>query len=414
MKNKPLPDQLRPETLDEIVGQEHILCKDSLIRMMVKNHQLYSLIFYGPPGTGKTTLALALCNELAVPHCVFNAVIDSKAQLVNIIETAKQSVNGYVIIVEEIHRLNKDKQDILLPYIEKGIVYIFACTTENPYFIVNPAIRSRCQILELKPISSDEMFKSLKKLIRQHGLGLQISYKYLKKICNATNGDYRSVMNIIDLLVNLYLHYEINDSILDQVLQNNHVSASHYWDDYYYVLSALHKSLRGSDPDAAIYYLARLLVAGDFISLNRRLIACAYEDIGLANPQLCARVVTAVDAATMVGWPENKQIYADIVIEMALSPKSNSGILAIMSALDDVQSGKAYPIPQHIRDQSYKSAAKLDRKGYKYPHDFNGYVNQQYLPNALVNKKYYHKKIQGLEDKLNSWLELMKKTTRKE
>ena len=228
MKNKPLPDQLRPQTIDEVVGQEHILGHDSLIRLMIKNHKLYSLIFYGPPGTGKTTLALALCHELNVPHCVFNAVIDSKAQLVSIIETAKASVNGYVIILEEIHRLNKDKQDILLPYIEKGIVHIFACTTENPYFIVNPAIRSRCQILELKPISSDDIFKSLKKLIKKHGLGLQISDKYLKKICASTNGDYRCVMNIIDLLVNLYTNYEINDSILDQVLQNKYIIASHY------------------------------------------------------------------------------------------------------------------------------------------------------------------------------------------
>ena len=227
MKNKPLPDQLRPTSVDEVVGQEHILGDDSLIRLMIKNHKLYSLIFYGPPGTGKTTLALELCHELNVPHCVFNAVIDSKAQLLNIIETAKESVNGYVIIVEEIHRLNKDKQDILLPYIEKGIVYIFACTTENPYFIVNPAIRSRCQILELKPIKSDDIYKSLKKLIKKHGLGLQISDKYLKKICESTNGDYRCVMNIIDLLVNLYTNYEINDSILDQVLQNKYIIASH-------------------------------------------------------------------------------------------------------------------------------------------------------------------------------------------
>lgn len=409
MTNNPLADQIRPTTVKDIIGQAHILNEDSIISRMVKYHKLYSLILYGPPGTGKTTIANALCNDLNVPHATFNAVIDDKAKLLSILDLAKMSNNNYVIILEEIHRLNRDKQDILLPFIEKGIVNIFACTTENPYFVVNPAIRSRCQILELQPINNNDIYLHLKSLIAKKKINLKINDIQLRKIAQTTNGDYRSVINILDLLINLYPNELITDNILEQTLQSKFIVASHYGDDHYDLLSAMHKSLRGSDPNAAIYYLARLLAQKDFVALNRRLIACAYEDIGLANPGLCARVIQAINAAEIVGWPENKQIYADIVIEMALSPKSNSGYLAIMEALKDVESGKAYPIPLNIRDQSYKSATKLNRKGYLYPHDYGGYVEQLYLPKQLANKKYYQINKNGIEPKLSLWLEFKKK-----
>ena len=404
-KNKPLAKTIRPKSIDNIVGQGHLLSSDSLITKMIENKKIYSLIFYGPPGIGKTTMALAMCNDLQVPYAIFECSIDSKQKLLELIDLAKHS-DKYVIIFEEIHRLNKDKQDILLPYIEKGIVNIFCTTTENPYFVVNPAIRSRCQILELKPLHSSDMYTYLKKLIDKKEIQLLISDDLLKKLTKYTNGDFRSTINLIDLLVNLYGGKKITSEILNQVIQNKFIIASHYGDAHYDLLSAFHKSLRGSDPDAAIYYLAQLLVQGDFKSLDRRLIACVYEDVGLANPQLCSRVVSAVQAAEIVGFPENKQIYANAVIEICLSPKSNSAICAINEALNDVESGKIYPIPNHIKDNNYKSSVKLNHKGYKYPHDYGGYVDQQYLPNELKNKKYYKSLKNGIEEKLNSWIKL--------
>lgn len=404
-KNKPLAETIRPKSIDNIVGQGHLLSSDSLITKMIENKKIYSLIFYGPPGIGKTTMALAMCNDLQVPYAIFECSIDSKQKLLELIDLAKHS-DKYVIIFEEIHRLNKDKQDILLPYIEKGIVNIFCTTTENPYFVVNPAIRSRCQILELKPLHSSDMYTYLKKLIDKKEIQLLISDDLLKKLTKYTNGDFRSTINLIDLLVNLYGGKKITSEILNQVIQNKFIIASHYGDAHYDLLSAFHKSLRGSDPDAAIYYLAQLLVQGDFKSLDRRLIACVYEDVGLANPQLCSRVVSAVHAAEIVGFPENKQIYANAVIEICLSPKSNSAICAINEALNDVESGKIYPIPNHIKDNNYKSSVKLNHKGYKYPHNYGGYVDQQYLPNELKNKKYYKSLKNGIEEKLNSWIKL--------
>jgi len=404
-RNKPLAETIRPKSIDSIVGQGHLLSSDSLITKMIENKKIYSLIFYGPPGIGKTTMALAMCNDLQIPYATFECSIDSKQRLLELIDLAKHS-DKYVIIFEEIHRLNKDKQDILLPYIEKGIVNIFCTTTENPYFVVNPAIRSRCQILELKPLHSSDMYTYLKKLIDKKEIQLLISDDLLKKLTKYTNGDFRSTINLIDLLVNLYGGKKITSEILNQVIQNKFIIASHYGDAHYDLLSAFHKSLRGSDPDAAIYYLAQLLVQGDFKSLDRRLIACVYEDVGLANPQLCSRVVSAVQAAEIVGFPENKQIYANAVIEICLSPKSNSTICAINEALNDVESGKIYPIPNHIKDNNYKSSVKLNHKGYKYPHDYGGYVHQQYLPNELKNKKYYKPLKNGIEEKLNSWIKL--------
>ena len=404
-KNNPLANLIRPKSIHDIVGQKHLLSSNSLITKMIENKMIYSLIFYGPPGIGKTTMALAMCNDLQIPHAIFECGIDSKQKLLELIDLAKQSDN-YVIVCEEIHHLNKDKQDILLPYIEKGTVNIFCTTTENPYFVINPAIRSRCQILELKPLQDSDMYIYLKKLIDKKQIQLLISNELLKKLTKYTNGDFRSTINLVDLLVNLYSGKKITNEILMQVIQNKFIIASHYGDAHFDLLSAFHKSLRGSDPDAAIYYLAQLLVQGDFKSLNRRLIACVYEDVGLANPQLCNRVVSGVQAAEVVGFPENKQIYANLVIEICLSPKSNSAINAINKALNDVESGKIYSIPNHIKDNNYKSSIKLEHKGYKYPHDYGGYVEQQYLPNELKNKKYYKPLKNGVEEKLNYWLKL--------
>ena len=407
---QPLAITLRPKSIKDIIGQKHLFNDGSVLQRMVKTKALYSLIFYGVPGIGKTSIALALANDLGVPHIIFNAVVDKKEQLVKIIETAKWSENGYVIILEEVHRLNRDKQDILLPYLENGTVHVFATTTENPYFTINPAIRSRCQIFELTPLSKQDVFDGLKKRLATVTLNVKLDDEVINMIAEQTNGDLRAAINIVDMLNVLYSREQINKDSLKDVMQQSYLLSADYGDEYYDIKSAFHKSLRGSDPDAAIYYLARLLAAGDIESLCRRLIATAYEDVGLANPQLCGRVIAACDAAKEVGWPECKQIFASIVIEICLSPKSNSAYLAIMSALDDVKNGKTYSIPKHIKDQSYASAIKLGRTGYQYPHDFkNACVQQQYLPNELVNKKYYViNKNNPYEQKLNEYLKKIK------
>ena len=407
--NKPLPVLWRPKKISDVVGQKHLFSENSFLNRMVKCHQPYSLIFYGPPGIGKTSISLAIANELNVPFSLFNAVIDDKAKLVNIIELAKKSINGYILICEEIHRLNKDKQDILLPFLENGTIYIFASTTENPYFIVNPAIRSRCHILELKPLTSTDIYDAIKHKIIENPLDVKLTDDIIKMIAESTNGDFRAAINVIDILNTLYKDVEITPLIIQQIIGNNCVIGSKYGDSHYDLLSAFHKSLRGSDPDAAIYYLAQLLLIGDLVAINRRLLACCYEDIGLANPSLCARVSQAINAAMMVGFPECKQIYATVVIEMCLSLKSNSAYMAINNAIVDIQNKKQYPIPNHIKDESYKSAKKLNRTGYKYPHDYeNNYVQQQYLPNALIDKKYYIPGNNQIEQKLNSWLKWLK------
>lgn len=408
---QPLAIELRPKTINEIIGQKHLFNENSVIQRMVKNKSLYSLIFYGIPGIGKTSIALALANDLKIPHTIFNAVVDKKEQLMKIIESAKWSESGYVIILEEVHRLNRDKQDILLPYLENGTVYIFATTTENPYFTINPAIRSRCQIFELEQLSKQDVFDGLKKRLTSIKLNVNLDDEILNMIAQQTNGDLRAAINIIDMLNTLYGGETIKKETLKDVMQQSYLLSSDYGDEYHDVKSAFHKSLRGSNPDAAIYYLARLLASGDLESLCRRLIAMAYEDIGLANPQLCSRVILACNAAKEVGFPECKQIFASIVIEICLSPKSNSAYLAIVRALEDVKNNKVYPIPKHIKDQSYNSASKLGRTGYLYPHDYhNAYVKQQYLPKELIDKKYYViNKNNPYEQKLNEYLEMIKK-----
>jgi putative ATPase len=408
---EPLAVKLRPKTISEIIGQSHLFNENSVINRMIKTKSLYSLIFYGVPGIGKTSIALALAHDLDIPHIIYNATIDKKEQLTNIIDLAKKSDNGYIIILEEVHRLNRDKQDILLPYLENGVVHIFATTTENPYFTINPAIRSRCQIFQLEPLSKIDVFQGLKKRLGGIDLKVQLNDEILTMIAEQTNGDLRAAINIVDMLNTLYADEKINIAALKDIMQQSYVLAADYGDEYYDIKSAMHKSLRGSDPDAAIYYLARLLQAGDLESLCRRLIAMAYEDIGLANPTLCSRVIQACNAAKEVGMPECRQIFAAIVIEMCLSPKSNSAIMAVDRAFDDIKAGKSYQIPKHIKDQSYKSAGKLGHTGYLYPHNYkHAYVKQQYLPNELKDQKYYvPNKDNPLESKMNEYLELIKK-----
>lgn len=390
MANKTnLANDLRPESIDDIVGQKHLLEKDGVIRRMIETQSLFSLIFYGPPGIGKTSLAICLAKELNVPFDIFNATIDKKEKLIKILDTAKISEN-YILIVEEVHRLNRDKQDILLSGLENKSITTFLTTTENPFFVINPAVRSRCQIMQLKTISSDEMFDGIKRLIKNKKINLKIQDKYIKQIVNFTNGDFRSTLNLFDLLVNLYSDKKIDENILEKIFTQSYVLGSSYGDELHDLKSALHKSIRGSDPNASLYYLFRLLELGDFEAIARRLLVICYEDIGLANVNLAIRVKTAIDIFKEIGMPEARYPLAAAVIEMALSPKSNSIALAIEKMNYDISNGSLYDIPIYLRDTHYKSATKLGIKGYKYPHDYPGnYVEQDYLPPELVDSKYY-------------------------
>ena len=405
MKKQPLAYTLRPKSIKDCIGQQHLIGTNCLLTKMVKKKQPINLIFYGYPGTGKTTLATALCLDMNLPHQTFNAAIDKKENLTKIIQLAKLSTSPYVVIVEEIHRLNKDKQDILLPYLENGSIIMFACTTENPYFTINPAIRSRCLIAHLNLITPNELFTWLKSKINLGILPNNITNNIVKEIAYYCNGDVRSALNIIDIINQFYSNEKIDNKILQHILLSPTILASSYGDEYYDMLSAFHKSMRGSDVNASIYYLARLLTTSDLISITRRMIACAYEDIGLANPSLCSRVVIAAQAVDRLGIPECNQILADLVIEMCLSPKSNSGYLAINAAINDLNSGKYYEIPNHLKDNNYASHEKLGNIGYIYPHDYpNHWVEQEYLPKQLKDKKYYIAANNENERKINEYL----------
>ncbi len=408
MKN--LASRIRPTSVKDIVGQTHLTKDNGVINKMIERNYVFSTIFYGPPGTGKSTFAQCLAKDLKVPHMTFNATIDNKDKLNTILAEAKMH-DRFVIILEEIHRLNKDKQDILLPLLETNKIFIFASTTENPYFVINPAVRSRCQILELKSVSPDELSVGLRDLINKHNLEIDISDDLLYKIALHCNGDIRSALNALDLLINLYPGETITRAILIDVIQNPVILGSHYGDELHNLKSAFHKSLRGSDVDASLHYLARLIKIQALDDISRRMLACAYEDIGLANPNLCLRVSNGIESAYRLGFPECIHILGNLVIQMALSPKSNSSTNAIFSALEDLETGKEYPIPKHLWDSHYASSIKLGVTGYAYPHDFkNNWVKQQYLPTALKDKRYYMPNLEAEHEvKMNSWLAKVKK-----
>ncbi|WP_033159939.1 replication-associated recombination protein A [Mycoplasmoides alvi] len=402
-KHEPLAIQVRPKCLKDVIGQNHLLNQFGVIPRMIAKKEIFSSIFYGKPGIGKTTLAIVVANELNVPYQIFNAANDNKDKLVEILNLANLSSN-YILIVEEIHRLNRDRQDILLDSLEKGKIKLFGTTTENPFFVLNPAIRSRCQIFQLKPLTTEETFEGLKNIIQKLQIK-NISTEILNLIANKTQGDLRAAINLIDLLTKLYPNEIIDTNILQNVLVESYVTNSHYDDEFHNLKSALHKSIRGSDVDASLHYLGRMIVSEDLVSISRRLIMVAYEDIGLANPNLCMRVYIGIQAAKEVGFPEASTILSNLVIEMALSPKSNSSAIAIHKVLTDIATGNVFSIPKHLHDNHYKSSTKLGVVGYKYPHDYpNAWVEQQYLPDELNGKVYYEPVEHSQNEiKLNSW-----------
>ena len=379
--NEPLALILRPKTLKDVVGQSHLVGKNKILSNMVENKKLFSMILYGEPGTGKTSIASAIVNDLKCPARFLNATLNNKQDLQSVIEEAKMT-EGLVLIMDEIHRMNKDKQDLLLPYVENGLITLIGLTTANPYHSINPAIRSRCHIFELKPLDTKDIIKGLKKACKSEYLkDIKIDNKSIEFIASTAGDDLRYAYNLLELAYYAKSDHLITLDVLEEINVKSVFAFDKGEDSFYDTLSALQKSIRGSDVNASLHYLGRLLIAGDLENLTRRLSVIAYEDIGLANPSIGPRLDAAINAALRVGMPEARIPLSEIVIEMSLSPKSNSAIVAIDKVLQDIETGKCGSIPEHIR---------ITAKGYKYPHDYpNDWVKQQYLPDNLKNKKYY-------------------------
>ena len=382
--NELLSIKLRPSTLKDIIGQEHLVGKNEIIYNLVKNNKVFSMILYGPPGTGKTTIANVIVNELNIKYRMFNAVINNKKDLDIIIEEAKL-YKGLVLIVDEIHRLNKDKQDLLLPYLENGLIVLIGLTTSNPYHSINPAIRSRCQLFELLPLCEKDIKKGIKKAIKSEILkDISINNEAINYIVNVSSCDLRSAYNLLEVAYYATNDKKIDVDLLKKINSKVNINNDKNGDGYYDLLSAFQKSIRGSDVNASVYYLARLLESGDLESVCRRLAVITYEDIGLANSSMGPKVISAINAALMVGLPEARIPLSTVVIELALSPKSNSGEVAIDLAINDIRKGSASFVPNHIKNGS---------SNYLYPHDYpNSFVKQQYLPDNIKDHVYYYPK----------------------
>lgn len=406
MSIKPLAFRMRPRTLDEVIGQSHLVGEGKMIYRMVKARQLSSMILYGPPGIGKTSIASAIAGSTQYAFRTLNAVTNNKKDMEIVAAEAKMS-GKVILLLDEVHRLDKSKQDFLLPYLENGMITLIGATTSNPYHAINPAIRSRCQIFELKPLEPEDIKTALTRALKdeERGLGeyqVEVTNEAMEHFANASNGDVRSSLNAIELAVMSSEENENGKIVIgletaEECMQKKSLAHDKDGDAHYDVLSGFQKSIRGSDVNAALHYLGRLIEAGDLISISRRLLVIAYEDIGLANPQAGSRTLAAIETAERVGFPEARIPLANAVIELCLSPKSNSAIVAIDSALADIRAGKSGEVPDHLRDAHYKSAKELGRGiGYKYPHDYEGgWVKQQYLPDKLKGKVYFQPKKTG-------------------
>ncbi len=382
---KPLAYLMRPNSFEDIVGQDHLVGKNGIINKMLSTNSLFSFILYGNPGCGKTTIAEATCKLSGFKWFKFNASTDNKETLKQII-TEAAFLDNAIIIVDEIHRMKKDIQDYLLPYVENGTVIMIGLTTVNPYHSVNPAIRSRCHVYRLNDLTSEHLRMVLDRAYKYLDKPIQIDENVYDYIINLANGEIRTLINLFETLVKTSTdHITIKDATA--MLNKANVSFDANGDSYYDTLSGLHKSIRGSDVDAALHYLAKLIIADDLQSLCRRLLCIAYEDIGLANPGIGPRVKAACDASRELGNPEARLPLAVVVIEMALSPKSNSAYLALAKAMEDIENGKSGTLPKHLKNTYSFDPSQT---AYKYPHDYpNAWVDQQYLPDTLVGTKYY-------------------------
>lgn len=392
--------KLRPTKLEDIIGQKHLIGENKILTNLIQNKKLFSMILYGNPGIGKTSIANAIVSELNVRYRSLNAVINNKKDFDIVVEEAKL-YQGMVLIMDEIHRLNKDKQDLLLPYLESGLITLIGMTTANPYHSINPAIRSRCQIFELHNLESDDIKQAIQKVLDQNILeNLTIDDEAISYLLHQSNHDLRYTYNLIEVAYYANNDHHITLELLQNINGKGNILIDKNGDGYYNTISAFQKSIRGSDVHASIYYLALLIEAGDIDIITRRLSVIVYEDIGLANPSMGPKVDAAINSALRLGLPEARIPLAAIVIELALSPKSNSAEAAIDKALNDIHTKNIGGVPKHIINHS---------PDYKYPHNYpNDYVKQQYLPDEIKNATYYTPKTNKNEKILKEIMEKLK------
>jgi len=390
--NELLSIKLRPNKLEDVIGQRHLIGEDKILTNLVKNKKLFSMILYGKPGIGKTSIALAIVNELGVRYRSLNAVINNKKDFDMVIEEAKM-YNGLVLIMDEIHRMNKDKQDLLLPVLESGLITLIGMTTSNPYHSINPAIRSRCQLFQLEELRDEDVKIAIDRARNSEYLdGIIIDDDAYDYIIAMAKNDLRYAYNLLEVAYYSSDNKHITVDSLVKICNKPNIFHDKDQDGYYDLLSAFQKSIRGSDVNAALYYLARLIEGDELDSICRRMAVIAYEDIGLANPDIGPRVMASINSALMLGLPEARIPLSAVVIDMALSPKSNSAEAAIDSALGLVNRVTNGNVPEHIKNGN---------PNYKYPHDYkNSYVKQQYLPDNIKNVKLYNPKDNMNERKL--------------
>lgn len=425
-KESPLAARMRPATLEEVVGQEHILEKDSLLYRAIKADKISSVLFYGPPGTGKTTLAKVIANTTSAQFMQINATVAGKKDMEEVVEKAKELQGMYgkrtILFIDEIHRFNKGQQDYLLPFVEDGTVILIGATTENPYFEVNGALLSRSVVFELKALSREAVEGLIEKAVydREKGMGAYdavIDPEAKAFLADISGGDARRALNAVELGVMTTQRAQdgkihITLEVAQECIQKRAVRYDKSGDNHYDTVSAFIKSMRGSDPDAAVYYLARMLYAGESITfIARRMMICASEDVGNADPQALAVAVNASLASERVGMPEAQIILAQAAAYIACAPKSNSSCAAISAAMGEVERSGSLPIPTHLQDAHYKGAAKLGHgTGYKYAHDYpNHYVEQQYLPYELSGREFYSPTGNGYEKKIKEHMQRIKR-----
>ena len=424
-KEGPLASRLRPKTLDEVVGQQHIIGKDKLLYRAIKADKLQSIIFYGPPGTGKTTLAKVIANTTSAQFQQINATVAGKKDMEEVVAKAKDSLGMYgqktILFVDEIHRFNKGQQDYLLPFVEDGTLILIGATTENPYFEVNGALLSRSRIFELKPLAQEDIRELIRRAVydKERGMGSydgEIDPQAMDFLADTANGDARAALNAVELGIlttdrspdgKIHLTLEV----AQECIQKRAVFYDKNGDNHYDTISAFIKSMRGSDPDAAVYYLARMLYAGEDIKfIARRIMICASEDVGNADPQALTVAVSAALAAERVGMPEAQIILSHAVTYVACAPKSNAACVAIDEAMETVRTRRTEPVPPHLQDRHYPGAQKLGRGlDYQYAHDYpNNYVKQQYLPDGLVGTEFYHPSDNGYEKQIKAHMDFLK------
>ena len=424
-KESPLASRLRPKTLDQVVGQEHIIGKDKLLYRAIKADKLSSIIFYGPPGTGKTTLAKVIANTTSADFMQLNATVAGKKDMEDVVAKAKQNMamsgRKTILFVDEIHRFNKGQQDYLLPFVEDGTVVLIGATTENPYFEVNSALISRSIVFELHPLSVENIKTLILRAVNDKTAGMGIYNGVIDDdavmfLAEISNGDARTALNAVELGIlttdpaqDGKIHITLE--VAQQCVQKRALKYDKSGDNHYDTISAFIKSMRGSDPDAAVYYLSRMLYAGESVDfISRRILICAAEDVGMANPQALVVANAAAQAVHQVGMPEAQIILSEAVIYVASSPKSNSACNAIFAANEVVRSTVTAKVPAHLQDAHYKGSAKLGRGiGYKYAHDYpNHYVKQQYLPDGLEDSRFYEPGDLGYEVEVKNYFKKIK------